>query len=286
MGYMQIKVIIQNEVLNIRLVNNTTEDMIIPDIKSRQGWGTLTFRLKRQGADNDILLLKPEEREWTGSGSSNTIKIEAGANHEFLVNVKDGWWEINEIMADLKDEEILMQAALNTTGYGIDKNGVVDIELQSDWISSKPPHKWLFSDHHLQLKLTKEYDKLFIALSNVSGDEINLWDFNNAWGWETLSFIIRSGDNKFFIKQRDKTFNDKPSFFKIAPGETKKFTIDLHEESWSLPAGIESLKNMPLEVKARLDVPVYPETKEYHAFFGLIQSGWLLCDPAHKWLFA
>lgn len=279
---MQIKLYIQSDQLRVTFLNASSKEINIWAPNSFWGWEAISFRLKTKSSP-DIKTVKRKERDWTGEGESS-LKILPGGSQNFQLNLKDGWWNLDEAISKFKDESILVQAVFNSLpSEEANENGVFIGELKSDWVVSEPPHKWLFSDHQLQLRLNIESDLLVVNIINITPNEINVWDFNTPWGWEVISFRLKSDNKEYVIKRKPITFQENPSCFKLLPDGGYEISFNLQDGTWHLDELIQNLKEVPIQIQIRLDIPVYPETEKYQAFFGSLQSDWVSSIPPHVW---
>lgn len=278
----QLSLSVQSDQLVVILSNTSSKQLKIWGSQNLWGWGNLSFRLKKYGSNNGEYIIKRSDREWTGNESS-LLKILPGKSHEFNTNLKDGWWDVDEAISKFKDESILIQAVFNSlTSEEAKEKGVFIGELKSDWVVSEPPHKWLFSDHQLQLRLNIVSDLLVVNIINITPNEINIWDFDTPWGWEVISFRLKTDDKGYIINRRPKTFQKNPSCFKVLPGRGYEVSFNLRDGTWHFDEAILNLKEVPIQIQIRLDIPVFPETEKFRAFVGSIQSNWVSSIPPHE----
>lgn len=279
---MQIKLDIQSNQLIVTFLNTSSKEIKIWTPNSFWGWEAISIRLKSKSS-SDIKTIKRKERDWTGEGVSS-LEIPPGGSQNFQLNLKDGWWKLDDAISKFKDESTLVQAVFNSSSSEEAKENDIFIgELKSDWVVSESPHKWLFSDHQLQLRLNIESDLLVVNIINITSNEINIWDFNTPWGWEVISFRLKTDNKEYIIKHKSRTFQENPSCFKVPPEGGYEISFNLQDGSWHLDEVMQNLKEVSIQIQIRLDIPVFPETEKYRAFFGSLQSDWVSSIPPHKW---
>jgi hypothetical protein len=118
---------------------------------------------------------------------------------------------------------------------------------------------------------------------------VRIWDFDNSWGWHTISLQLKRTDsNKEFrltkLKQIGWTIN-YPGFIEIPPTEDYKMYLFPRERGWEAEQDISELGQWPLTAKAVLEIPETPETGEFGIFVGRVESAWMRSEPPHSWLF-
>lgn len=82
--------------------------------------------------------------------------------------------------------------------------------VKSDWAFSEPPHIWLFSDHQLKLRMKIVSELLIAKIVNVTSNRINVWEFDTPWGWDVISFKLKTADKEYVVKRAPKPFQENP----------------------------------------------------------------------------
>ena len=119
-------------------------------------------------------------------------------------------WNADETISKFKDEPVLVQAVFNSPpSEEAKETGIFIGELKSDWVVSESPHKWLFSDHQLKLRLNIAVNLLAVNITNITSDEILTWNqicelLANAAGVKPKIIHIPSE----FINRYDKEWGD------------------------------------------------------------------------------
>ena len=284
MKSLQVKLKIQDAFLNVEIKNVSGSSVDIWDFNSPLGWNSLSFQIK-SNSSGIISQIKRKRRDWTGS-ARDTIKISPGNAYAIDLNIKDGWWELEENIWSFEKQSLEVEAIYNLPSAADTKNTDIPTgEFISNKVFSNPPHTWLFSGHQLQMELSVK-DRLFqLNFTNLSRNEIRIWDFDSAWGWKTLSFKIIAAGKTSFIERRDKSFAGNPAFIPLLPGKTIQHEIDINDGSWHFISEIQNPGEIAAEAMAIMDIPVYPETKEYKAFYGFIRSNAAIIEPSGSGIF-
>jgi hypothetical protein len=141
----------------------------------------------------------------------------------------------------------------------------------------------------MRLEVVIQASELSILLHNDGSDALRIWDFNNSWGWRTLTLVFKKkgSDEQLLLTQRKImgwTVNF-PSFTEIRPHEKYVLPLDPSDGSWESDQNLADLKVHPLLVKAVLEIPETPEAKEFGVFVGKVESDWVRSEPPHRWLF-
>lgn len=141
----------------------------------------------------------------------------------------------------------------------------------------------------MDLQLFIQADSLELIFINNRQSPVRIWDFDNSWGWHTISLQLKRTDsNKEFrltkLKQIGWTIN-YPGFIEIPPTEDYKLYLFPREKGWEAEQDISELGHWPLTVKAVLEISETPEAGEFGIFVGKVESAWMRSEPPHGWLF-
>ena len=139
----------------------------------------------------------------------------------------------------------------------------------------------------MQLALRVQVNELVVSVSNSSSSEMELWDLQNSWGWNSFSFELKSEIEKqlFTIERvtRDWTKNG-PTYFALSPGESRDLSFQIDDGWWEIDE-LSELKNERIRVRARLKIDPSPEAERHGVFIGTVWSEWVVSIPPHNWLF-
>jgi hypothetical protein len=137
----------------------------------------------------------------------------------------------------------------------------------------------------LKLELVIHGRQLMVTITNSTAQEQRLWEWNNSWGWWSVSFQVRNEAGKIIEmvrKSRDWTKNG-PVYFVLQPQEELKVSIDLHDGWWEV-AGANARNDRPVELRARLRIAPTTESDQLGVFTGDVTSHWIVSRPPHDWL--
>ena len=116
-----------------------------------------------------------------------------------------------------------------------------------------------------------------------------IWEFDNSWGWNTLTWMIGENGNRSQMAEIRKLqtrawTKNGPVFFELSAGDRRIIPVSFLDGQWELPTGLNAFKNKTVIVKARLDIPASPEATSNQVFVGTLESNELLLSPPHGWL--
>jgi len=141
----------------------------------------------------------------------------------------------------------------------------------------------------MEIKLEIQSGELVIKYLNNTSSVIRIWQSDNSWGWENLSFILRIENTGTQINiTRAKTMGwtkNGPGYFEILPGQEIITPVQLTGKSWEADQTLSIMNNEIVSVKALLNILSTPEAKELDVWIGKAESDWLKVSPPHNWLF-
>lgn len=113
----------------------------------------------------------------------------------------------------------------------------------------------------------------YVLLSNVSSQPQNVWEDWNSWGYQAISFELTTADGKKHVvsKRQQEFTRNFPSTVVIEPGEHQVFVIHF-DEWWEIQPPISKTDETPITLKAIYEVSPTPESAQYKAWTGRLQS--------------
>jgi uncharacterized protein YvpB len=143
--------------------------------------------------------------------------------------------------------------------------------------------------HIMNINLQIESGQMFVVYKNNSPAVIRIWQSDNSWGWENLSFILRAENSGSMINiARTSTMGwtkNGPGYDEMLPGQQTKIPVQLMEKSWEADKDLSKIKNEPVSVKALFTITETSEAKQLNIWIGKSESAWLRVQPPHNWLF-
>jgi len=120
------------------------------------------------------------------------------------------------------------------------------------------------------------YDKprdFYVVLTNVSSEPQAVWEYWNSWGYQTVSFELKTADGKkFLVSRRQEAFTKNyPSTFLIESDEHQVYAIHFNKE-WETRPGLPKADEMPVSLKAIYEVSPTPEAAQYKVWTGRLES--------------
>lgn len=144
------------------------------------------------------------------------------------------------------------------------------------------------SERHI--KLITHKDHLNISFENDTRNLLRIWEFDNSWGWNTISIEIKKEHNpEIFIVRKLKKMGwtkNGPTYFEVKPHEKKIIEIFPSSQWWESENDLSSLKNQKILVRALVHISETPESIMFDVFTGKLQSDWVESTPPHNWLFS
>ena len=137
------------------------------------------------------------------------------------------------------------------------------------------------------LELTIYPTYLGIKFFNSSSQDIRLWESENSWGWDSISFQLKcvSGENIPVIRRKSRDWTENaPDFFVLPPEESHEMRLNINDGWWEVSENFLEWKDRQILVRARYEVGPTPEADKYNVSIGTILSDWVVSKPPHSWL--
>ncbi len=141
---MKLELSIQSDRLDLIFKNNNQDTMRIWEFHNSWGWHTLFLVIKKTGSNEEFTLTKLKQMGWTRNFSSFT-EILPHEIYKLNLTPREKWWESENDLSGLEDQNILVKAVLEIPESPEAKEfGVFVGKVESEWVQSDPPHRWLF----------------------------------------------------------------------------------------------------------------------------------------------
>lgn len=116
-------------------------------------------------------------------------------------------------------------------------------------------------------------DEFYVVLTNISGLPLAVWESDNSWGYQAISFELTTTEGrKFAVSKRTEIFTmNFPSAFLVKPGEHQVYAIHL-DDWWETHPRLPKNDEMPITLKAVYEVTPTPEATEYKVWTGRLES--------------
>jgi len=174
---------------------------------------------------------------------------------------------IPELKAALKDEnsEVRLEAA----------RAIRRIENRIKGNMPDPP---------LRLKVNPSGfpEKIEVTVSNISPEEITLWDENWSFGYDNYTIIIqdKATEEQYFLKKKPEPSKHIPYSYIISPNNCKILEFNLNDGMWALdgywavPGHIFRAKKGRF-IKVILEIKKTDEARIHRVFVGKVESDWV-----------
>jgi hypothetical protein len=135
---------IKSDNLNLAFSNNGSRMVRVWEFSNSWGWDVLSLMIRSQGLDRQCILTRRKTMGWTKNGP--TFKaIEPDSHIEIQIYPDSHWWEFDQDLSVLEDRPLVVKAVLDIPDSPEARElGVFVGRVESEWVQSKPPHRWLF----------------------------------------------------------------------------------------------------------------------------------------------
>ena len=135
--------------LSLEIANHATQTEKIWELWNSWGWRTISLQVRKEEEAQIVFITPTQNREWTMNFPS-FIEIAPKTTHELKLMIDHEWWEATQDLSILKDHPFLVKAVLDIPeSPEAGEYGVFVGKIESDWVSSQPPHRWLFPENAL-----------------------------------------------------------------------------------------------------------------------------------------
>ena len=122
---------------------------------------------------------------------------------------------------------------------------------------------------------THGWPNVIVHIANGSKDVVRLWEDRNSWGWPNFSLcaVTTDGGIRSIIRKHASFDKNGPTFYLVAPGETKTLSLNLTDGWWQ---GVEGdiVRQPPLAASAILHIGPSKEATDLHVWTGTAISPW------------
>jgi hypothetical protein len=139
---MHLELSVRASDLSVTVSNSSSQELRLWELEN--SWGWFSFAVEVQGESGVSGIIKRAPREWTRNAPTY-FTLAAGERREIILNLKDGWWESDEGLSELKDDSLRVRVRyeVGPTPESESLGVFVGTDL-SEWVESTPPHTWLF----------------------------------------------------------------------------------------------------------------------------------------------
>ncbi|MBE9072208.1 hypothetical protein [Microcystis sp. LEGE 08355] len=141
---MHLELTLHSNSLEVKILNTSSKEVRLWELENSWGWYSISLLL-REDSDKQTQVIKRTSRDWTKNGPYFFV-LSPGEARKIPLNTKDGWWDWNHGVSELKNKLISIRARLEIDPSPEAKKYSVFVgSVLSDWVVSLPPHSWLFS---------------------------------------------------------------------------------------------------------------------------------------------
>jgi hypothetical protein len=136
------------------------------------------------------------------------------------------------------------------------------------------------SSHHKYGKAIELYwlkSHFYVVITNISNQGLNIWKEWSSWGWDNLSFALKSADDKSMIITRNMKrawTKNYPDTFHLRPGEKYVLEVNFFNGTWISNGEKIDAVNWPKAGKltAIYQIKSDDKTKELRVWTGRVNS--------------
>ena len=127
----------------VKVLNTSSEELRLWELDNSWGWFAFSIEIIGE-VHQESRIIRRGLREWTKNGPVYFTLV-PGESRTISLRLKDGWWDLPEDIAKLKDEPLSVLARYEVAStpearqYDVFVGSVV-----SNRVISEPPHGWLF----------------------------------------------------------------------------------------------------------------------------------------------
>lgn len=162
---MEVAPVLYRDHVEIYFKNTSSVELRLWELWNSWGYWSISFELRDERAHSLYTIVRRRDTDFTRNFPSY-FALAPGERHALYMDLGDGWWERDEAIAHLKDIPLSVRISyLVTPSQEADELGVFVGSVVSDWVTSLPPHDWLFTQ-------TPNWEELATRLRGRSPDDV------------------------------------------------------------------------------------------------------------------
>lgn len=143
---MNLKLSIHGNYLSLVIMNSSVQERRLWEWSNSWGWFTLAIQVR--GKASTQIEARRKLREWTKNGPVY-FTLRPQERREVKIDLHDGWWELENLGGapeSWQNDALELRARLQIERTPeSDQFDVFTGTVVSEWIKSKPPHRWLLT---------------------------------------------------------------------------------------------------------------------------------------------
>lgn len=165
---MHIELVLYSDHVEVIFINNSTTQLRLWELWNSWGWWSVSFQIRSDQDTNVSTIMHLWNAEWTMNGPTTFVLVPE-EKRGFPINLNNGWWMRDQTIARLKDKTLLIRVSYHANPadasllrfltdsevpHWVKQHNqrlaaeVADVftgSAVSDWVTSQPPHGWLFA---------------------------------------------------------------------------------------------------------------------------------------------
>jgi len=141
-GALNLKLTVYVDRLSVTILNSSSQEVKLWDLHTSFGWPALSVQIRAEA--KKPVQISRRWRDWTKNGPVYFILLPK-EEVDVVLDLHDSWWDAR-VLPEWKDRPVSVRARLQIKPTPeSERFGVFTGIVCSDWISSAPPHGWLFA---------------------------------------------------------------------------------------------------------------------------------------------
>src|SRR5258708_19970636 len=142
---MEVAPVLYRDHVEVYVKNTTSAELRLWELWNSWGYWSIYLELRDERASSIYIIVRRRDTEFTGN-DPGYFALAPGERHALYIDLGDGWWERDEAIAHLKDIPLSVRISYHVEpSPQADELGVFVGSALSDWVTSVPPHDWLFT---------------------------------------------------------------------------------------------------------------------------------------------
>ena len=126
---------------------------------------------------------------------------------------------------------------------------------------------------------------LWVRLRNPTAQPLRVWALANSWGGASWSLRLAAAQRELVLRPTKQPFTaNVPRFMEVPARGQAEFAMAPGGLEWIFGEDLSAFLNVPIEVRAVLDVAPSQEADVHLVAIGRVESATVTSQPPHTWL--
>ena len=128
---------------------------------------------------------------------------------------------------------------------------------------------------------------LWVRLQNPTDQPLRVWALANSWGGASWSLRLAAAQRELVLRPTKQPYTaNVPRFIEVPANGQAEFMLAPSGLEWTFGKDLSAFLNVPLAVRAVLDIASSREATEQDVAIGRVESAAITSQPPHTWLSA